>query len=148
MISNRYRTAFHLSRILNRVGSTLWKTCTRLVVSLVRCSPPPFWLPFLAVSPSFLSETTFLFRSLVPRPFRICFHHIRSCPFPSDRSNISSLIRSADLLSSGITLSTQEQADRWEHSHCHRKDFGRELGTMGTPTWGTLDDESGRYQTP
>jgi len=44
-----------------------------------------FRLPFLDNSPSFLLETMFLFRDLVPRPFRIRFRRTRRVLlFPSD----------------------------------------------------------------
>ena len=67
----------------------------------------------------------------------------------SDLPNILSLIETEFIrgLCSGLALSAKEQANRREHSHRHREDAGGEPGTMGSSTWGTLDDDPGRHQT-
>jgi hypothetical protein len=132
-ISNQSRTAFLSLRTSNRVGSTLWKTCTRSAESPVRCFPPHFWLHFGALSLPFCWRL-----HSIPFPeFVVSLSALVS--FVPDCPKIPSLIRVADPISfvacavilhyllknkliDGNTLTVTgktlgENLERWVHQH-------------------------------
>ena len=101
--------------------------------------------PFSGNFSSSLLETAFLFENR----FLDLSSFVSVAPetVASDLANILSLIEPDFVggLYSGLALFAEEQANRREHSHRHREDAGGESGTMGSPTWGALDDEPGRH---